>query len=109
MSSADGLATATGTVQLTVSSAFGAGSREPPATTRWLATPLWPNSIYGGNGNDIITGGGAADRLAVAFGTDTLTAMTAMTRLGQAGNDTINGGNGLDTAYYTGSCPATRS
>jgi hypothetical protein len=45
--------------------------------------------LFGGNGNDVLTGGSGADLLNGGNGNDTLN--------GGAGNDTLNGGNGNDT------------
>jgi Ca2+-binding RTX toxin-like protein len=50
---------------------------------------LPPAQLFGGNGNDVLTGGAAADQLFGGNGNDTLN--------GGDGNDILNGGNGGDT------------
>ncbi|MFB2896256.1 beta strand repeat-containing protein [Aerosakkonemataceae cyanobacterium BLCC-F50] len=58
------------------------------------ANPSYVTLLFGGAGNDNITGGPGADTLAGAAGDDTLN--------GVAANDSINGGDGFDYAVYQG-------
>jgi RTX calcium-binding nonapeptide repeat (4 copies) len=51
--------------------------------------PLPAAQLFGGNGNDVLTGGSGVDQLFGGNGNDTLN--------GGNGNDTLNGGNGNDT------------
>jgi len=51
-------------------------------------------NAYGGDGADLITGNGSANKLYGARGNDTLD--------GGAGNDTLDGGDGNDIARFTG-------
>ena len=99
----DGLATATGTVQLAISRAFETWVQGTTGVDTLVGINGSPNSIYGGAGNDNITGGDDADRLAGGVGNDTLNGNDGDDSFwGMAGTDTINGGNGADTAYYNG-------
>lgn len=50
------------------------------------------NEIHGGRGNDVLSGGGGGDTLYGDLGSDTLS--------GNAGNDVLDGGAGSDTALY---------
>lgn len=56
-----------------------------------VAKTVSATTLYGGNGNDSMTGGGGADRLYGELGNDILR--------GGAGNDTIVGGDGNDILY----------
>ena len=56
------------------------------------------NRIYAGTGNDVLLGSGAADTLYGGSGSDTLTAGAGADQLvGGSGNDTLNAGTGGDT------------
>jgi hypothetical protein len=62
-------------------------------------TPL-PSTAYGGDGNDTLTGGNAADALFGGLGDDTLRGLGGDDLLGgDAGNDSIYGGFGDDTIW----------
>ena len=52
-------------------------------------SPDLPNSLLGGDGTDVLLGGGVNDSLDGGNGADTLT--------GGVGNDTLRGGNGIDS------------
>ncbi len=65
------------------------------------------DTINGGAGNDIITGGGGNDRLGGAAGNDTINGGSGNdTITGGAGNDIINGGSGTDTAVFANNIAA---
>jgi Ca2+-binding RTX toxin-like protein len=56
--------------------------------------------LFGGRGNDMLTGGSGADQLFGGTGNDTLNGGAGDDRLyGGAGNDTVIGGKGSDTAF----------
>ena len=60
------------------------------------------NTLTGGSGNDVITGGNAGNVLSGEAGNDTITGGTANDTLsGGLGADVIDGGSGIDT-YQTG-------
>src|SRR5262245_34150077 len=55
-------------------------------------------TVYGGKGDDIVTGGTGVDALYGGSGNDTINGNNAGdTIYGGSGNDTISGGNGVDT------------
>jgi VCBS repeat-containing protein len=57
-----------------------------------------PQTVYGGAGDDIVTGGTGVDTLYGGSGTDTINGNNGGdTIYGGSGNDTITGGNGPDT------------
>ncbi len=59
--------------------------------------------IYGGGGNDILSGGNGVDTLFGEDGDDQLSGDNGADNLnGGAGDDLIDGLNGFDTAYYSG-------
>jgi len=61
---------------------------------------LPPAQLFGGNGNDVLTGGSGADQLFGGNGNDTLNGGDGNDILdGGAGNDTVVGGKGTDTAF----------
>ncbi len=61
---------------------------------------LPPAQLFGGNGNDVLTGGSGADQLFGGNGNDTLNGGDGNDILdGGAGDDTVVGGNGTDTAF----------
>ena len=61
---------------------------------------LKPCVAYGGNGNDVLTGGGADDLLVGDAGNDTLSGRAGNDRLyGLDGNDVLDGGSGFDRLY----------
>ena len=56
--------------------------------------------LFGGRGNDMLTGGSGADQLFGGSGNDTLNGGAGDDRLyGGAGNDVVVGGKGTDTAF----------
>jgi Ca2+-binding RTX toxin-like protein len=61
---------------------------------------LPPAQLFGGNGNDALTGGAGADQLFGGNGNDTLNGGDGDDMLvGGNGNDTVIGGKGTDTAF----------
>jgi Ca2+-binding RTX toxin-like protein len=66
---------------------------------------LPPADLFGGAGNDVLTGGAGGDRLYGQAGNDTLVSRGGFDRLfGGSGNDTMTGGDGDDQAFaQTGS------
>ena len=61
---------------------------------------LPPAQLFGGNGNDVLTGGSGADQLFGGNGNDTLNGGDGNDILdGGAGDDTVVGGKGTDTAF----------
>jgi hypothetical protein len=61
---------------------------------------LPPAQLFGGNGNDVLTGGSGADQLFGGNGNDTLNGGDGDDILdGGAGDDTVVGGKGADTAF----------
>jgi hypothetical protein len=61
---------------------------------------LPPAQLFGGNGNDVLTGGSGADQLFGGNGNDTLNGGDGNDVLfGGAGDDTVVGGKGTDTAF----------
>jgi hypothetical protein len=61
---------------------------------------LPPAQLFGGNGNDVLTGGSAADQLFGVNGNDTLNGGDGDDILdGGAGDDTVVGDKGTDTAF----------
>jgi Ca2+-binding RTX toxin-like protein len=61
---------------------------------------LPPAQLFGGNGNDVLTGGSGADQLFGGNGDDTLNGGDGNDILdGGAGDDTVVGGKGTDTAF----------
>ena len=59
-----------------------------------------PAQLFGGNGNDMLTGGAGADQLFGGNGNDTLNGGDGNDILfGGNGNDTVVGGKGADTAF----------
>jgi Ca2+-binding RTX toxin-like protein len=61
---------------------------------------LPPAQLFGGNGNDALTGGAGADQLFGGNGDDTLNGGDGDDMLvGGNGNDTVIGGKGTDTAF----------
>jgi Ca2+-binding RTX toxin-like protein len=59
--------------------------------------PLPPAQLFGGSGNDVLTGGSGADQLFGGTGNDVLTGGSGTDQLfGGDGNDTLNGGDGDD-------------
>jgi VCBS repeat-containing protein len=61
------------------------------------------DTIYGGGGDDIISGGNGVDRLFGDAGNDQLYGDNGDDDLtGGAGDDLLDGKNGFDTAYYSG-------
>jgi Ca2+-binding RTX toxin-like protein len=65
--------------------------------------PLPPAQLFGGNGNDVLTGGSGADHLFGGNGFDTLNGGDGNDILyGGAGDDTVVGGKGTDTAFLGG-------
>ena len=61
---------------------------------------LPPAQLFGGNGNDVLTGGSAADQLFGGNGNDTLNGGDGDDILdGGAGDDTVVGDKGTDTAF----------
>ena len=62
--------------------------------------PLPGAQLFGGNGNDVLTGGSGADQLFGGNGNDTLNGGAGNDILdGGAGDDTVVGGKGADTAF----------
>jgi len=61
---------------------------------------LPPAQLFGGQGNDVLTGGAGADQLFGGIGNDTLNGGNGDDLLvGGAGDDTVVGGKGTDTAF----------
>jgi Ca2+-binding RTX toxin-like protein len=61
---------------------------------------LPPAHLFGGNGNDVLTGGSGADQLFGGNGNDMLTGGDGNDILdGGTGDDTVIGGKGADTAF----------
>jgi hemolysin type calcium-binding protein len=61
---------------------------------------LPPALLFGGNGNDVLTGGASADQLFGGIGNDTLNGGDGDDILvGGDGDDTVVGGKGTDTAF----------
>jgi Ca2+-binding RTX toxin-like protein len=61
---------------------------------------LPPAQLFGGNGDDVLTGGSGADQLFGGNGNDTLNGGDGNDTLdGGAGDDTVVGGKGTDTAF----------
>ena len=61
---------------------------------------LPPAHLFGGSGNDTLTGGAGADQLFGDAGNDSLNGSDGNDTLnGGAGNDTVVGGKGTDTAF----------
>jgi Ca2+-binding RTX toxin-like protein len=77
--------TVANTTQIVVSGGNGDDTISPDETNG----PLPGEQLFGGNGNDTLTGGSGADQLFGGNGNDTLN--------GGAGNDILSGGNGDDT------------
>jgi Ca2+-binding RTX toxin-like protein len=61
---------------------------------------LPPANLFGGGGNDVLTGGSGGDRLVGQAGNDTLLGRGGFDSLfGSSGNDTMTGGDGDDQAF----------
>jgi Ca2+-binding RTX toxin-like protein len=79
--------------------AFG-GSGDDTISLDESNGPLPDALLFGGRGNDSLTGGSGADQLFGGSGNDTLNGGGGDDRLyGGSGNDMVVGGKGTDTAY----------
>src|SRR5262249_47343710 len=73
------------------------------ATTRSRSTTLPAAQLFGGAGNDVLTGGSGADQLFGGAGNDTLLDKGGNDLLfGGTGNDTLIGGDGDDQVFGEG-------
>ncbi|MEJ2457765.1 MAG: cadherin-like domain-containing protein, partial [Novosphingobium sp.] len=101
----DGELTSSATVSIGVdpSDQFDAYRQGGSGTDVLIGNLLGTNRIFGGGGNDILTGGLRADELAGGDGNDFLLGLSGNDQFwGGQGDDILMGGGGTDTAHFFG-------
>ncbi|WP_327194515.1 tandem-95 repeat protein [Novosphingobium beihaiensis] len=101
----DGELTSSATVLIRVdpSDQFDAYRQGGSGTDVLIGNLLGTNKIFGGAGNDILTGGLRADELAGGDGNDFLLGLSGDDQFwGGQGDDILMGGGGTDTAHFFG-------